>query len=96
MVNIELLVDNLMTPVLYGDNDILEEYTKRLIILEKWYDMMKEIYGCSEGCVYCDFEKIYKRSKNDIYSYFRSNLEHLLREELRGIENEQCRNANEC
>ena len=43
MVNIELLVDNLMTPVLYGDNDILEEYTKRLIILEKWYDMMKQV-----------------------------------------------------
>ena len=70
----EFIVDSLMTPVIGGGNDIFEDYTKKIIILEKWHDMMVEMYYDEMNCMSCDFEEAYQGIKNDIEDNFRDNL----------------------
>ena len=54
----ENIVDDLLTPIVWGNDDIVSDYTKKIIIVEKWHDMMVEMYG-EKGSDYCDFEEIY-------------------------------------
>lgn len=74
----ENIIDDLLTPVTWGSDDIVNDYTKKIIIVEKWYDMMVEMYG-KNGNDYCDFEEIYIELKKDIEYNFRNNLKEFLR-----------------
>ena len=78
----EFIVNDLTTPVLYGGNDIIEDYTKKIIILEKWHDMMVEMYYEPSGCVYCDFEEVYKKAKLEIEDNLRRNIRDWLKLEV--------------
>lgn len=72
--------ENIVDDLLWGNNNIVDDYTKKIITVEKWHDMVVEMYG-ENGSDYCDLEELYIGLKKDIKYNFRNNLKEFFEKE---------------
>lgn len=70
-IDTDYFVDDILTPVLCGGNNVIEDYTNKRIILENWKTMVVEMYGELDG----DYKKIYENMDRDLWCNLHNNLE---------------------